>query len=680
MPRKPVPRLGELPELLPQSEPVRLDSYVRPGEVQFGRPQPTNPLLQLSEALSHLEPSLQRLVGYTTQQYQDEEIAKGERDFYENRELWGQFVKSGILPAGASPYYARGYQRASLKSLAVDFYNQAYQAFYSEEGTPARESNDPSEMERFLAKFHERFMMDRMYSKYGKPLYSSLDISEVFTPYTEVAKRSLMQEHAKYRVEQQQAAYEALASSQITQILDQRFSNVTGAEDEHEWATLLQGTAQAINDVLYNPDTGIVRNNMPPSKANVMMAEAVAAAAIREGNPKLLEVLDHVKTASGAPISKIAAVNKIITSASEHILTKQIQLDHYKEWLETQGHRAFERERQRVSAEREDVRWGVEIQRLQQTIKDMNVRQAVDHAALSLFKALRSPDAATIAKRVDQIFQTLEEIPGAWQEVQQLHHIMNTVLQSKETSVQDDPATLADLRYSIASNPLGFSPKRLMDAVKNKTIKTSTFMQLYDDYVRAAEHADHPLMKSPDYRVAMEQLLKSVVPDFEKGSAGEGALRSAEAALDFRTLVSDWIAALGDKEPNMVEYRHFLRETVTRLAETYNPDVRRSREVTSERQQQLGRAIVNTTMEAVTRTPQHGSLQTMQQSLTPDQKKQLGKVIKNVKAGKTDVSQLYDLLTSALETTMPDVSPATREALIELFVRTQLEGTGNANR
>ncbi|MGC4097752.1 MAG: hypothetical protein QM706_11605 [Nitrospira sp.] len=171
-PRLTVNDLNGLPQVVPAADPRSMDTYVRPQEQEVMRPNMVNPLHKLAESLSQIQSDLKPVFHQVTQQYTEKEYADAEKAFYENREKANEMIRSGQFPAGASPYWQRGLQRASLKQHGQLLAAQLQQEFLGPEGSEARASNDPKVAQSFADRVTSKYIADNLQAN-GKKTHHS---------------------------------------------------------------------------------------------------------------------------------------------------------------------------------------------------------------------------------------------------------------------------------------------------------------------------------------------------------------------------------------------------------------------------------------------------------------------------------------------------------------------------
>src|SRR5688500_1030340 len=80
--------------------------------------QEDNAFLQLSRALSTIEPAIRTASAQQHERYITDEEAAAARDFHEQTKRDAkESIKAGNFPPGASPFYQKAYKRLEMQSL-----------------------------------------------------------------------------------------------------------------------------------------------------------------------------------------------------------------------------------------------------------------------------------------------------------------------------------------------------------------------------------------------------------------------------------------------------------------------------------------------------------------------------------------------------------------------------------
>jgi hypothetical protein len=587
--RQVIPGLGNLPNLIPAADPRTMDNYSRPGAPEIHGPASTNPMLQLSDALAKLEPTLSRATTMAAEQYGAEEVAAGEKEFWSNREKWNAEIRAGRLPEGASPYYQRGLQRAALKQQAGDFYAQVHADFYGESGAEARASNDPAVMQKFLNDARTKYY-DKNMRVNGRDTFTALDMQDVFNPAAEQVYKTMLQTHAAYRVSEREKEYEALASTRIGTEIEQAIQNMPAGASDEERELVFRDAAKRANDVLYNPDMGIVKNGLPASKGNQLLVDAVSARMLKTGNRSYAEILDYIKGGGGAPISKTQYAQAKIQATEEHLLDQDIKLAHFRHWQDGLDFEARSRQHTEEEWNRGNERWKAEQEQYARQGDQRSLDRLVKAAQQRVFFGLRQNDPARAKETIDDALKVLE---GADPEkAAQARGWVDTITKQR-SDYPDDPMTVADIRLDISHNPLGFNDQRIKDAVNSKLMKPSTALQMMDDLERNQHDADHPYMRQREFREMMDDVRNGSLKNAEDMYGAEGRLRATAASQIFRDYAIEWLESNPNK--SMASFRVYMRdkvqETLERANATYGAEQKQQRAA----QEQKGREVQQVT-------------------------------------------------------------------------------------
>lgn len=568
-----VDNLGNLPEVAPAAEPRFLDSYVRPGVAEIGRPAHTNPMMQLSEALGKLEPTLLRGTSMLHEEYTKEEYAKGEKDFWDNREKWNTLIKAGQIPEGVSPYYQRGLQRASLKQHADTFYAQAHADFYGEAGAEARQSNDPATMQKFLNDARTKFHQENL--KNGdKDLYSPLDMHEVFNPQMEQVFGSMMKTHAAYRVGEREKEYEALATVNIGQSIERNLKQIRPTDADHVRQFYIKQAADEANAVLYDPDKGAVRNGMLPSKGSQILISTIATKMMESGNRDYRAVLDNIKTKDGASIGKTKDALAAMQSAEEHITDREIKMEHL--------------DRSRGKYQYEDKAQEEAYKSWAERDKAKAQDATLEDRAKTIFTALRMTDTAKSVEMIDTTIREAEQA-GDRKGAMELREMVSK-LTKQRSDYEENPVTIAKLRMEMSSDPLGFDVKKLATAIDQKDIKTGTMMQMMDDLERLRANGDHPFLKQSFFHRLTTEVSGAMADKYGDTEFGEGAIRKGEAIAELNDEANMWLKE--NPEGKYSEFTKHLSGIKKDLIERHNAAYGADQKRKAEGEKKKGEAVV----------------------------------------------------------------------------------------
>ncbi|MEM7730896.1 MAG: hypothetical protein AAF311_16830, partial [Pseudomonadota bacterium] len=242
-----------------------MDTYVRP-------PEPTpSPLHELADGLSALDAGLSKFLSGRKEKASKEDAIRGEAAFYRNNQQgYAEAVKSGAIPATASPFFVQAYKKAQ-GSLAGRQLMQGFETQYQQwEG---RNSGDPQAFQDFFA----GYVRDNIGT-------DDADILEGMLPYL---RQSSERYSGRFTAESSDALYsnsvEAAVASNALTIDDYQVEGLgrqTGTDYEGLWDEIVWSRQQALNSGIREDDF------------DKLLVDDIVAKAIEHRDPELLKFLD----------------------------------------------------------------------------------------------------------------------------------------------------------------------------------------------------------------------------------------------------------------------------------------------------------------------------------------------------------------------------------------------------
>jgi hypothetical protein len=543
-------------------------------------------MTRLAESLSDLNTELRPVMKYVADKYTEKEYADPEREFYSNRDKANEMIRSGQFPAGASPYWQRGLQRASLKQHGALLTAQLQQGLLmGEDGAEARGSNDPRVVQQFTDKVTQKYIAENLQAN-GKSLYSSLDMQEIFNPAIEQAGRSVLTAHAIYRVKENQQQYIDLAGASIETLLDEHITDLKETDSDEKRGAAYREAGKKINDVLYDHDTGLVKNGLAPSQGNQLIVDSVVAKALKTGSRAYLDVLDNISVGNGSVARTQYAQAKRL-QAEERLTSLQIQEENHQ-WAQEQ--RPYQREalhRQVEEWKMQDDRWERERQGWQQ--QDANKAETEIYRSLMrrTYEGINSSNSRRGVSIINEAIRTAEQVlPEKAESLRSLVAAAHT----RQVHQEDDPKTVAQIYLDMGRDPLAFDENRLAREVKAGNLTVSTMRGIFDDLDRKRNNASHPMLRQPEFSEMLHQVQKGALQSPEDEFSASGQLRAATAIADFRDRANDWLAT--HPKGSAEAFRVYMRSQLEPVIEGANRDY--GREVEAERKKQVteGQRIV----------------------------------------------------------------------------------------
>ena len=174
-----------------------------PGKVE--RPVGTGAQLKnLANSLSVFDKSLSGYLEKRLDKQVEEEAAQGFNIFNENASPtrnqmdWKQHIEAYPEHAGLSPYVQRGYEKARLNTLALDFQNRAAEYAYT---SGLINEKDPGKRSQALDKFEAEYRKQAGLDGYENNLF----LAEHYSAHIGQAKQAILGGLSKVQVEQNQA-------------------------------------------------------------------------------------------------------------------------------------------------------------------------------------------------------------------------------------------------------------------------------------------------------------------------------------------------------------------------------------------------------------------------------------------------------------------------------------------
>jgi hypothetical protein len=129
----------------------------------------------------------------------------------------------------------------------------------------------------------------------------------------------------------------------------------------------------------------------------------------------------------------------------------------------------------------------------------------------------------------------------------------------------------------------------LKQAVHDKLLKPSTYMQMMDDLERNQSDGDNPYMKQREFKEMLEDVRRGALRNANDEYGAEGRLRAASATEMFRDLALEWIEA--NPQKSMASFRNYMRSQVQDVLERSNSEYGAEQSKQRENNEKAGRQI-----------------------------------------------------------------------------------------
>jgi hypothetical protein len=261
-------------------------------------PKESNAALELAQGLAVLRPSLYQAADIAV----DKETKEGEAQALlaertKNRDGITSAVKAGAIPAGASPWFQKGWNRQKNRILA-DQYATDLQEAYAQWGDRDSEKGD---LQTFMQEHLKTFLDLRQVDQ------SDPEFTNVFTPMAAQIQERQNAEYGAHRVNLIEKQVIENTGAEVSSILDLPYL-YGGAENQ----------AKVISATLAEH----VKNGADGSTMNKVAVDAITQKAIEEGNLSLLDHLDLVDTGNGR-LGRTLYAKEARDRAETHIIAEQ---------------------------------------------------------------------------------------------------------------------------------------------------------------------------------------------------------------------------------------------------------------------------------------------------------------------------------------------------------------------
>lgn len=455
--------------LRPVASPV--DTFVRPERSR---------LWGALEGLEKLDRGVSSFVAKRREEATREDAIRGEAAFYSNNEEgYAEAVRSGDIPAHASPFFKRAYKQAE-GSLAGTKLQQEFSAAY--QTWEGKESNDPAAFDEF----YKGFVADRLKGVSDPDTLAGLipALREGHTKFGNAHTEYLAERTYKQGVD----AHVAAATSAIDDEEVEGLGREEGTDYEGMWANLTGERRDAA-----------LASGVRPEDYDKALFETIAAKAIEHRDPKLLEMLERNVPGQDYAFSDTEEGRKLYADTVDNLTTISVQAEE-REWR---------------MQERRD-------------------KQAKEEATAAILERIASDPNAPIPEEVLAAASKLDpEIRVralGWQKAM------------AEGTVREDPRAVTEVYEDIMRGEGLAAITRASDAGSIRDASTLSSALSFLKSFEESGGADG-LLKSSQAKSVMDTLRIRTMPDeFAEGLFDPGGLSDAGrvAQYDFQRILMDW--------------------------------------------------------------------------------------------------------------------------------------------
>lgn len=526
--------------------------YARSGYVE--RPFGAGRDMQaLAGALSHIDRSLGGYLDKKLEENIEQGTAEGLVRFSENpadnknMQDWKAFVEANPNYANANPWVQKGYERARLQALGLDYEKGLNDAFVQ---SGLVNETDQTKVDAFFQNYDKQFREQHGINGYE----DKITLASNFTRFTAAAKQGLYSRHSQYLQAQNETLlgqqYADLAVKAIDNLFDPaingRTRSLANAQQHDDNMDLLAATV--MQNVKAATDHGYTN-----AKAAELAAQMVFTAADRIENPAILEALDRIQ------------INGVTLSSLPNVAAKVEQ-----------------REQQRIEKQRADTRWYWAQQERQEKLEEKQT--------LSLTYAFSQSSLPATDENIRQ-WEKDNKVQIPRRLIGQFMKGVNEIHTARQTSVNTSPLVreeLMDLRMRLRTGQ-SVSPREAMNA----SIQTGDphFINAYTEMDEAVTKPRAESMKN----VGSEVWRLLTKADEDLFSTGNGDMTELEISqrlgLEAKEMAHDLLEAKfveyvevhKGKQPDAVQRRIMEREVVE---QTYTTMKQRQASLKAEEEEQ----------------------------------------------------------------------------------------------
>lgn len=284
---------NQIPTVSPTAQVV--DTYYQPKPKEA-------PLAGLADALTRFSSKSKPILSQMEQRGIERELKEGQALYEQNRIAFGEAVKEGIIPEGASPYIMKGYRASMMQTLAMRYSEELDRELNAKR---LYTSGDTGRIERFVSTFKQKFIEAN-----GMGEFRPSEVSEFFGQSAlksdERFRNSWMSKHTAYVAEQAQRAFENKVAQATLILMD---DSLTDEEHEAAKAQLAGYVVQASNQQRVD---GVDNNRVID-----MVLNGVGSAVEITGQTDILDVFDDIKFGTAAASKSLKIQTKIIDIESK---------------------------------------------------------------------------------------------------------------------------------------------------------------------------------------------------------------------------------------------------------------------------------------------------------------------------------------------------------------------------
>jgi hypothetical protein len=500
-------------QLRPDARPV--DIYYRPqAEAVQQRGDPM--LVQLAEGLAKFQPKIAEFAGKLADKENKQDQAEGNQAYRDalmndadlNKKAFKDLVDQGVIPAGASPWFQKGWREQQLRALGEE-YGRDVTLAWNQNGD-LKNSDDPGKFNQFLAQQSQEFR-EKIKASGGE--FRPTELTEVLDPPIDHYNHNVGQEHVRFRV------------GEIEKDVDTNSRIAVG-----RWTTRTDLPVEERAAGIQSEIDGMFSKGLSGSKSRQIMAEAVMDAASTSKDPSMLSLLDHLKTGNTA-LSQDPIIRTKMEQAQQHIEERQ---RNDQRWSWAVEDRKYHEEVTKPRAE-QSWKWTMQQHSWASDQHDRAEQERTLHSALG--DEIRADPAQDLRKSPQ--FEKLTRLDPM--KAQAMLHFQQVYLGAGEEVKSDDPNSVFQITkdlYTGQEDPTQLRV-RAMNAFTHGLMTRGRFEKINEEILQYQEGRKDPILGSPEMHQLQDGVYKGIVKDLG-GQFGEPAVRASMSAAEFYGWARQW--------------------------------------------------------------------------------------------------------------------------------------------
>lgn len=491
------------------------DTYYRP-QADPVQQQADPMLVQLAEGLGKMQPKLMELGMHFLDKQNKEEAAQGNQAYRDalmkdadlNKKGFKDLVDQGVIPAGASPWFQKGWREQQLRNMGEEYGRDVTLAWNA--NGDLKNSDDPGKLNQFLAQQSQTF---REKIKASGSEFRPAELAEVLDPILDHYNHNVGQQHVQFRVSEIEKEVDTNSrlevgkwAKRVDLSMEERAAGIQGAMDD------------------------LYKKGLPGSRSREIMAEAVMDAAATAKDPSMLGLLDHLKTGT-ATLSSDTKVRAKMDQTQQHI-DERLRNDQRWQWS-VEEHDYHEK----VTKPRAELSWKFTMQQHQWANEQHNRSEQERTLNAALGDEIRQDPTQDLRK--SESFQKLSKMDPM--KAQQMLHFQQVYLGAGEDVKSDDPNSVFQITkdlYTGSDDPNQLRV-RAANAFTHGLVSRKTYEHLSEQIFLYQEGSKDPLLSSQEMRALTDGVYRGVIksPEYQFGN---GAVIASQAVTEFHGWARNW--------------------------------------------------------------------------------------------------------------------------------------------